>query len=547
MDMGLSYSMEKTPIKNIYYCTTGISRTEKFLLDLPSHIILQDKLTPNTQWLITYKFIGTAKYAQALKWDIPIVSIKYLYDITAYYKKYELRPFEGALFSTSGISDNAYGNYYSLLGCKYQPNVSIFIDFLVADDKDTEKYKFCQKYAIPTIHTENVFTTNYEQYTKQVKYDAKQLQPASMFFSKVFYLDPNLPKTVFNKLRRIIIENEGTRISSLTEKVDYLLTTDFEKFLEFENILYHYQYVFDCADSKALLFPEFYKVNLTVSKNILPDVVAVIDKSLGQDTRAYENKLECLGAQVKNSIDMRVTHLVSRKPVASIKNENMVSYKIVNPEWVDQCLSTLKYVKETKFVCGGQALNLKRRLSARQEREMLFQFTGLTTAFKAKAIKKLDELKIKYSMDDDYSKCTHLIMGQLGLSEKFFYGLVNGIWILRNNFIDDFEDQQNFDFGKYEWRVTEDMGVKEKKHVEAIRRWRLRIQDGGKKPFYQWKVKLYALPNKFESYKNLIEHGDGSITDKDDYTHVFVDKSYVGEVCESGALSADCIFSYLFK
>lgn len=443
-----------------------------------------------------------------------------------------------------------------LLGAKYQPNVSIFIDFLVIenpqndDNSINEKLNFCKRYGIPIINSKDAFEDDYSLFIKNVKYDAKQLKPNSMFFGKVFFLDPKLPKEIFNKLRRMIIENEGTRISALTDEIDYLLTIDFAKYIGHHDKLFHYQYVFDCAESSALLFAEFYKVNLPVERTVLKDVVAVVDGTLGI---AYVNKLRSLGAVVRASIDMRVTHFISDKNGSKNKNQQ---YKTISPAWVDQCLSTLKFVKETKFMSGGPVLSLKKRLDSQKvPKEMVFQFTGLPSFLKKEAINKFKEFGIRYSESNDYEDCTHLIMGQLNSSEKFFYSLVNGCWILRPDFIENFANQANFDFSRFEWSVSHtsdkenkmNLSDKEIKHIEAIRRWRIRIQEGGKKPFHKWSIKLYSPENKISSYTKLIEYGGGRVTQQDDYTRVFVDKNYRGEVKEKDSLSADYLFSYLFK
>lgn len=553
MSASQSYSFENTPNPLTYICTTGISKIEQSILALPPNIILQDRLTPRTHLLVAYKYTGTEKYMQALCWGIPIVSVRFLYDLSSNYKKYELRRFEGAIFSTSGIADGIYANYYSLLGAKYQPNCSAFVDFLVFESPDSEKYKFCKKYSIPAISTGDAFKSEYALYAKNVKYDAKQLGATGMFFGKIFFLDPKLPAGLFNRLRRIIIENEGTRVSALTDEIDYLFTMDFGKYAEHESKLYYYQYAFDCAESKALLFPESYKMNAPTGCQVLKDVIAAVDSSLGADAVEYMNKLRSLGAVVQGATDMRTTHYVSRqrpsRPQAARGSKaREEGCKLVLPEWVDQCLGALKHIRETKFTAGGPMLSLRKRQEPRQlAEEMLFQFTGLPAFLKQEMIAKLSKYGIKYSEASYYDGCTHLVMGQLNSSEKFFSSLVSGRWILRPDFIENFENQSNFDFSKYEWRVASDMGEKDKHKAAGIEKWRKRIQGGGSRPFARWAIKLYAPDDKLENYTKLIVHGGGRLTDKDDYTHVFVDKGFAGEVKEPNSHNADYLFSYLFK
>jgi hypothetical protein len=45
----------------------------------------------------------------------------------------------------------------------------------------------------------------------------------------------------------------------------------------------------------------------------------------------------------------------------------------------------------------------------------------------------------------------------------------------------------------------------------------------------------------------MLESGGAKITDKDDFTHVFVTKRYSGEIEEKDYHTTDYIFSYLFK
>ena len=138
-------------------------------------------------------------------------------------------------------------------------------------------------------------------------------------------------------------------------------------------------------------------------------------------------------------------------------------------------------------------------------------------------------------------------MGSLNSSEKLFCSIVSGCWILKPDFIEDFENEINFDYGKYEWCVNEKMSSKDKKIVESIRKWRVRIQNEHISPFSRWNVKIYSVPNKFENFKNLIICGGGSLNDSIPYTHVFADKEYKGEIAEEKHLITDSIFSYLFK
>jgi hypothetical protein len=335
-----------------------------------------------------------------------------------------------------------------------------------------------------------------------------------MFFEESFYVDQNLPKNLF---KRLIVENDGSRVSilngessMLSNDVDYIITNNYDKYPEYSEKMIYYQHIFECVKSKSLLYPEFYRVNILQEKRILNSVVAVVDKSVGEKKIMIINKMKSLGAMVKNGIDMRVTHLISQRE-SSDKTKgksadcNDINYTIVTPDWVDECLYTLKHLKGNKFSINSFGLSLKRRLPPENRtEEMLFQFAGLPSVFKQKIIDKLTNYDIKFSESKNYENSTHLIMGEFSLSEKFFGALVNGRWILTPDFIDNFENQQNFDFKKYEWVNGDE---KDKKKIESIRKWREKIQTGGKKLFCNWKIELYYNVEKYESYFKLIKHG----------------------------------------
>ncbi|ELA41612.1 uncharacterized protein VICG_01360 [Vittaforma corneae ATCC 50505] len=339
---------------------------------------------------------------------------------------FEIKPFQGAVFTTSGISEEIYNNYFILLGAKYEPNCSIFTDFLVCDNEDSEKYKFCKKYEIPVIKTSQVFSGNYSLFKKKTKYDAKQLRPKAMFFERVFYIDPKLPKQLFNKLRRIIIENEGTRVSLISEDTEYVITFNYDEYREHSSKLIHYQYIFDCFESNSLLYSGFYRYHFPISKVVLQNAVSVVDKDM-ENANEYIYKLKSLGSNVKGVLDSRCTHYITKDAnLSSLKSfvndpnsqmggqkddEQRFPFLVLSPDWVDQCLILLKHTKESKFSANKLTLNFRRRLSFKKQEEMVFQFTGLPLFFKDEAIRKFRNFGIKFVDSDKFEGCTHLIMG----------------------------------------------------------------------------------------------------------------------------------------
>lgn len=556
LELSQEFAIENTPASDFWVCTTGISRNELSLIKCPQNIRMQRKLSPNTQILVTYRATFTEKYAQALNWHIPIVSSQFLYDLQGCHTRYKILPFSGSRFSTSAISSEIYANYFILLGAKYEQNCSIFIDFLICDDVSTEKYLFCKKYNIPIIPTANVFKNNYSDFIKKTRYDAVRVDVSGIFIGKTFLLDQSLSQPLFNKLRRLIIEEEGTRVSTLSEKVNFIFTADYSKYPDHQKLLFHYQYVFDCVESRSLLLPEFYQVHIPPKISILKDVIAVVDTAINDGTIShdmYRNKLIALGATVKNKIDMRATHFITRKarsqtaahPQSTSKQRE--SYISVLPEWVDHCLATLKIPNAARFSVNGPMLALRRRAQTQRNGNIKVQFTGLPNFLKETAITKFQKHGIEYLDSPAYNECTHLIMGQPSISEKFLCTLVSGGWILRPDFIDHIDDCTLTGCENYEWVCTPEILEKDKKPVRSIRKWREQINQTGKRPFNRWVVKIYATKAKLRTYTMLIEAGGGKITQDDNHTHVFVDKDYGEEVKEIKVHSTDEIFAYLFK
>ncbi|UYI28325.1 BRCT domain-containing protein [Encephalitozoon cuniculi] len=553
----MGFEIQSTFKANVFVCTTGISKDEKELIksQLPKHVILEDVLSISTNYLATYKALMTEKYVQALKWNIRILHIGWLYNTDESTKKYEMAPFEGSNFTISEISDDSLVNYHCLLGASFTENLTVSTDFVVTDLKSSDKAEFCEKHGIPIITSESVFGSDYSIYRKEPHFKAIETGSGLAFDEKVFFLDPRLPKILFNRLRRLIISNGGTRVSTIDRDVDFIMTQSYGDFEKHGGKVYHYQYVFDCIETNAVLFPGPYRVYFKKSRAVLGDAVCCIDKSLEEQRVPVFNKLRALGAIVKEDVDVSCTHLIV-KDRSEYRENRRTPYKVVLLPWIDQCLHLLKHVKEDKYSIGveipGFFLESRqnrgiKRAGAPVPRSMLFQFTGLSMSLKKKAIEKLEKLNLKYSDADRYEKCTHLIMGTVCTSEKLLSCLCNGGWVLRPDLIDRLDSTPNFDFSEYEWTVDENTPEKERKIVASIRKWRERVAATGKPAFHRWIVRLYCDDQKRKSYIRVIESGGGMVTEGDEYTHCFVSKTYKGEVPTEKRYSTDYIFSHLFR
>ncbi len=243
----LSLTGEKNSFTSLI-STTGLHQNELDVYELSDATLIRT-LSPDTTFLVSYKAILTEKYVQALAWKVPILRINSLYSKNGNLSEFKtclMRKFEGAVFTTSGISNSIYSNYFVANGAYYEPNCSIYTDFLICDDENTEKYKFCHKYNIPIISTADVFSNKYELFKTVKRLDIKEVGVSGMFYDKVFYIDEKLPKQLYNKLKRLILENEGTRFPALSDSIDFILTTssNYTKFKEYSSKVIFYQYIF---------------------------------------------------------------------------------------------------------------------------------------------------------------------------------------------------------------------------------------------------------------------------------------------------------------
>ncbi|TBU19383.1 hypothetical protein CWI42_021270 [Ordospora colligata] len=540
---------------DVYVCTTGVSACEKELIrsQLPKHVILEDVLSEKVNYLATYKATMTDKYVQALGWSMKIVDVRWLYDVDGAIRRYEMQPFEGATFSTSGLLSDSVVNYHLLLGGIFTQNLMISTDFLIASADDDSKVEFSKRYEIPIVNPSDAFKGEYGIYKRDPYFEAVAMAEGLVFDEKVFFLDARLPRVLFNQLRKMIVSNGGTRVSEIDKDVDYILAFAYEGFEKHGHKVYHYQYVFDCIESRAELFAGAYKMYPINKKPVLSNAVCCINAGCkdGGNVAEIINKLKALGAIVRDKPDASCTHMiVDNKDEA--QDGRRRPYKVVLSEWVNQCLGLMRHVREEKYCVGMSsgsmyALSRDRMKVTTHECKMLFQFTGLSLFLKNKAIEKLDELGVGFKDTDRYDGCTHLIMGVVSTSEKLLSCISNGKWILKPSVIDCFDGSHDFDFSEHEWKDDGCIAEKDRKIVLSICKWRERVKITGKPAFHRWVVKLLCEEQKREGYARVIENGGGRITDAEDYTHCFVTRTYDGYNPAEKSYSTDYIFSYLFR
>lgn len=551
---------------------TGITEDELSLLNMNENVF-SNVFTSNTMRLITYKCVFTKKYIQALKINLPIMSIDSFHidslsNTCGSVQIKKLRPFEGAIFTTSNITNPLYGNYFVLNGAFFEPNCSTVIDFLICDEQNSNKYLFCKEHNIPIIHTTDVFTNKYDLYLKSNKVYAYEINKIGIFSNKIFYIDERLPKILYNKLKRFIIENDGTRFPSITDNVQYILTNRSNSHLFNNENIYYYQFVFDCIENNALLYEEPYRIKISNYSTILDNCLLSIDYNtykkefdeqykendsnyinnlLKNKINEIENKIRSLGGLIQENIDMRTTHVITNNS----KLES-IQYKIITEEWLNECIIHMKKIDESKF--KPQSNLFKKSVNTIK---IVLQITAIEKEYEKKIIQYCIKHDITFIKSKTYNnKCTHLIMGAFVTTEKFFCALVNGCWILRPEIFNELENNLTIDIQnesiceKYEWNIKNCLLTEKKdlKIINAIRRWRIKIHTDKIKPFHAWKVKLCINKKDLALYTTIIINGGGAVVTTD-HTHMFIDTSTDknNKINIPNVYPINYIFNYLIK
>ncbi|KAG0442741.1 SMC5-SMC6 complex localization factor protein 1 [Dictyocoela muelleri] len=637
-----SKSLDKITLSNSLNLTSSfnINSSDIYTFDFNSpdnkslEIHLTKRLTSKTDFLVVNKPSFTKKYIQAITWKIPIVDIKWLYDL-GNYKLYKLGIFQNMIFSTSDITNPIFKNYFIAQGAVHKEKLSVLCDFLIADGESL-KTLYARKVGIPIINTNDVFKNDYRLFMRHTYYhctsyqnyilenyfegETKDNEPENItknkdfenkdfeykdfeykdfenkdfedkdfedkensngyssqgikiitinktqnkgkiFENKTFYIDENLPKALKNILRRIIIENGGIRLANISQSLDYKISS--YGISTNENIMNYkkngskisfsiknnpershktefinYSFVFESIDSGYILSTIPYSIQNGVKYQIFSN----ISFRVGNDLETI-NKIKALGGMLKDS---NATYDVS--------DTMHLKKNCITVTWIDRCLYSLKINDKLKLTKKIRINDIEYRSneitrvnevkncdsikSSKDNKNIIFQFTGLPSLLKSKAIEKLESLGIRYIDSMSYEGATHLIMGDINMSEKYLCTLVSGGTILGVDFIDDFNlDKTN----QYEWNV-EGLKKKEQKIVLGINYWRKKILNEGL-PFRNWRVKVYS--EKKDIYEKILKCGGASVVEND-FTHVFVARDYVGKV-DFEHISVDYIFNYIFR
>lgn len=529
LDFSFSPEILNTFPSKIYVCTTGITKTELQCYEIPPHVILQEKLTLSTNYLIAHRSIITPKYNQAYKWKIPILKPSFFINNTIN----RVKLYEGLIFTTNNIYNQIYINYFTNQGAIYSDILTNVTDFMISDIS-SEKEEFCLKKGIPIIKTNEVFLNDLNLFVKKEPIPLIKAG-LELFSEKVFLVDERLPKNIFNKLKRIILKNNGRRVSLECDSVDFILTDKFDDNFKQKEKLFYYFFIFDCDNCNGFIMPDIYAVYKSKMVNLFNNSTFFISL---EDKIETSNKIRSLGGKVVNKNGNYVNyHIVDKKELSH--NEKTV-------DWLNECLSTLKVTKESKPTLFTDC----KRILYLQPKRKIFQFTGLPTLFKNKAIELLKSYNLTYVDSETFyhekEMTTHLIMGKINTSEKFLSAVANGCWILKPEFIDEFDNSDNFNYSKYEWVLDDTIEKHDRRLVGCIRPWRRYVANTNKPAFFNWRVKFYCDDEKKMNYQRVIING-GGVIDNNDFNLIIKSKNYKDEVPESDVKSTDYIFLYLYR
>lgn len=574
----------------VHFTTTGISEVEKELIRKLFHgtrYVLSDALTAETSYLLTYKAMFTEKYVQAHKWGISCISTLWAYKSLneKTLPQYRIGKYEGAFFSTTGITNEIFSNYFAQHGAVYSPTLSRATDFLVSEDKsrETPKTRYAVSNHIPILCADEVFYDDIHLLRRERVFDVgapdKSRPREHLFNGLTFYLEGS--GDLHRLIRKKIIEQGGNRVEILDGDVTHIvyvesLSADTLRLMQKMRrggrhsgapAVIRYQWILDCVDVGALLVQGSYVLEPAgkaagergrLESRPFANVVAYL--SLGPEERIKaKNKVLALGGSVAVNMGSHVTHCIighredlpSSLHAALLEEGNLRACTI---DWIDQSICHMGRVKEDRFSVSRSRLSLvpgkgaeagargnpaKKRAVLRYMSGTLgswvVQFTGLSDLLKKKAATVLAERGASVVDGPEYNaKCTHMIVGTANVSVKFLSSIANGIWVLEYRIVEELSLNREVSEREYELRGSGmylEPGSQEgllRRMVDAIPKWRARRSGTGKAAFAGWRVFLLCQSSEREKrVGQLIANGGGLIVDEPsggERSYVFIDK-----------------------
>ncbi|KAI5184563.1 hypothetical protein NEHOM01_0238 [Nematocida homosporus] len=545
----------------IQFTTTGLSIAEKSLIQelfVGSLFVLSESMSFETAYLLASRNFFSDKRVLADKWGIPVINVAWVY--TSLCEKsimrYELRRYEGCFFSTTGITNPVFINYFRLQGATYTPALTRVCDFLVVSSKSLASLKteYARENGIPIVAAEDVFLNRLEKTEKPVRYDAissPDQAKEEIFNGLLFYFEGSLP--IHSLVRQVIVEHGGNRVQRRGSDVDHVVYFTGSKR---EKNAVRYQWILDSAEMGVLLSPEPYRL---VDEELpsLPlgrmTTYLVVGKSEGLKTA---NKVKALGGKVVGQMGSQVSHCIveSRGKIESVQKKLLLEkYRISTCpiEWLDQCIYHMARVKEPSATgytgqLPGSGLVIKperkRILLSRAKEDLCgwtVQFTGVGDELKKEAEAILTGKGAVVLDTQEFStECTHLVVGSINLSLKFLSAVATGVKLVDYRIIDDLKKSaytRAEDYSLLDRDIRVDVGKNErlvKKLIQAAPRWKERKEESGQAAFTGWRVCMLVEKERYK-FEKLIANGGGEIVPEvsqenyDSDIMVFTDKTTV--------------------
>ncbi|KAI5180674.1 hypothetical protein NEOKW01_0958 [Nematocida sp. AWRm80] len=539
----------------VKFTTTGISVAEKNLIRRMfqgTEYILEENMSSECDYVLTYRCMFTEKKIIAEKWSIPIISVSWVYRSLCMKNilSYRLRKYEGAIFSTSSITDTLYINYYLLHGAHYQSDLNRSCDFLVVRNESVQgsKLQHALECNIPVVLSKDVFYDRLEVFQKEINYNSFSLDVPreDMFNGLVFYFEGTTQ--IHHLIRQAIVQHGGNRVDRPGEDVTY--TVYFGDKTKGKNLVW-YQWILDSIELGHLLAPDayfFYPKDL----NTLPlKGLAIYLGMVKEDQIPIRNMIASLGGIVHPQINSQVTCCIvgskSKTNTISIKNA-LEKYRIsvYTQEWIHQCIYHMRRVKEDRYqvysthkpISEMQSQGTEERPSKRKailscipicQSEWNFQFSGLSESLKKETKDILDTHQIEYTDTSRYSKrCTHLVVGVVGVTVKLLSAIACGAILVDYKIIDDLKENIFKDVSKYTLE-TRSLAMDVGKNATVVKTlirhasyWRKRKERTGLMAFSEWKLAILKS-TKEDLIREVVENGGGQIVPLTDASIFFTD------------------------
>lgn len=491
-----------------------------------------------TSYLLTYRSVFTDKRILAERWGIPVISVQWVYESLAEknIRAFQVRKYEGCTFSTSGITNQIFVNYYRLLGAHYTAELNRCADFLVVNHALTEgdKLAYAQEHGIPVISSETVFQDRIELLQKPVEYRTfvQELRREEMFNGVTFYFVGS--SDIHQLVRKVIIEHGGTRVEEAGSDITY--TVYFGGRARGKQLIW-YQWILDSAELETRLAPDAYLVREQPPAARPLEQCTVYLMVCPEEQLKSRNKVLALGGSVSLCVTSKTTHCIldSRKDVGLLKKQlhlEQCHVRMCSAEWLNHCIYQMQKIKEQRFELDPEikpVLQLQPVRSDARKKTVLrhlpcglekwvVQFTGLVEDLKQEAVMILVSKGAAVIDSPEYSReCTHLIVGTVNLSIKFLSAVAAGKELLDYQLIDDIKRNQFRDGKRYSLKSRDfklDVGKSQaqliKHMIAAAEKWKRHVARTGQLAFSQWKVLVLPTDKKPE-IEALIANGGGEV------------------------------------